>query len=146
MTIGTAIAEKKKRKFYFFATAACVLGFGWLLFLHYAKNWFGISDVKICFIRNATGIPCPSCGSSRAVEALIHGDVIASVLFNPFGIIIAAIMVVLPLWLLYDAISKQSGLYAFFEKTNRFLGRRTVIIALIIIVVLNWGWNIFKYC
>jgi len=144
--IGPATTEKKKRKFYFFATAACLLGFGWLLFLSYAENLLGLTDVKICFFRNATGIPCPSCGSSRAVEALIHGDIAASILFNPFGIIIAFIMAILPLWLLYDAISKKSGLYMFFEKINRFLGRKTVIIALVVIVVLNWSWNIFKYC
>ena len=141
-----ATVEKKKRKFYFFAAAACLLGFCWLAFLSVAEKLFGITDLKVCYFRNVTGIPCPSCGSSRAVESLFQGDLVASVLFNPFGIVIAAIMVVLPFWLLYDAISKKASLYLFFEKTNRVLGQKTVVIVLVLIVLLNWGWNLFKYC
>lgn len=29
--------------------------------------------------------PCPACGSTRAVLALLHGDVAAALRFNPFG-------------------------------------------------------------
>ena len=36
-----------------------------------------------CPLRAATGWPCPSCGSGRAVVALAHGDLLAALAANP---------------------------------------------------------------
>ena len=64
-----------------------------------------------CPLRTLTGIPCPLCGMTRAVSAAMHGDMVASLRFNPFGLllVIAAVVgvvlwprrskpIVLPLW------------------------------------------------
>ena len=66
-----------------------------------------------CPLRSATGIPCPFCGMTRAVVAAVHGDVVTSLRFNPAGLLVLAIAVVVlvrprivssllrtPLWLL----------------------------------------------
>lgn len=37
----------------------------------------------ICPFRALTGFACPGCGSTRAMHALVHGDVIAAFKFNP---------------------------------------------------------------
>ncbi|MCW5776594.1 MAG: DUF2752 domain-containing protein [Phycisphaeraceae bacterium] len=37
-----------------------------------------------CTLRRATGIPCGTCGSTRAALALAHGDATAALRFNPF--------------------------------------------------------------
>jgi len=36
-----------------------------------------------CLLKNVTGVPCFLCGGTRASLALIQGDVIRSLLFNP---------------------------------------------------------------
>ncbi len=41
-----------------------------------------------CPLRAATGIPCPFCGMTRAVVAAVHGHVLASLAFNPGGIVV----------------------------------------------------------
>ena len=38
---------------------------------------------SICLIRGLTGIPCPSCGMSRAIIAFINGDIINAFRFHP---------------------------------------------------------------
>ena len=36
-----------------------------------------------CLFRAATGIPCPSCGTTRALLHLAHGDIAGSLALNP---------------------------------------------------------------
>jgi hypothetical protein len=36
-----------------------------------------------CVLKGITGLPCPSCGSTRSIVHLAHGNVIASVAMNP---------------------------------------------------------------
>lgn len=38
---------------------------------------------SICLIRGVTGVPCPSCGMSRAIIAFINGDIINAFKFHP---------------------------------------------------------------
>lgn len=42
-------------------------------------NWF-----PKCPFHMLTGLQCPSCGSSRALYHLLHGDIIVGLTFNPF--------------------------------------------------------------
>ena len=44
---------------------------------------FGEITGSICLIRGLTGIPCPSCGMSRAIIAIINGDIINAFKFHP---------------------------------------------------------------
>lgn len=37
-----------------------------------------------CRLREWTGIPCPTCGSSRLVESLLSGRILEAALMNPF--------------------------------------------------------------
>ena len=49
------------------------------------------SDVTLCLFRNATGLPCPTCGTTRAVLAAADGRILDAALFNPF-VVAAAIV------------------------------------------------------
>ena len=36
-----------------------------------------------CVFRSLTGLPCPTCGSTRAIVLLAHGDIPTALSFNP---------------------------------------------------------------
>jgi hypothetical protein len=62
----------------------------WLLLIGVAETikhprWEGVS---LCPVKAATGVPCPTCGSTRAVMAAAHGDLVAAFAYNPFTTII----------------------------------------------------------
>ncbi|MBX9137366.1 MULTISPECIES: DUF2752 domain-containing protein [unclassified Clostridium] len=38
---------------------------------------------SICLIRGVIGVPCPSCGMSRAITEVINGDIIKAFKFHP---------------------------------------------------------------
>lgn len=52
-----------------------------IIFLFIKK--FGEITGSICLIRGLTGVPCPSCGMSRAIIAVINGDIINAFKFHP---------------------------------------------------------------
>lgn len=50
-----------------------------------------------CPFRAATGLPCPACGSTRAVRAALAGDFGRSLYLNPLPFLLAGVGAVL-LW------------------------------------------------
>lgn len=98
----------------------------------------------VCLIKQATGIPCPSCGTTRAIDALLHGHFAESVLLNPFGLLVFGAMVLFPLWVLVDLVSGKQSFFLFYKGFEKILQRRFIAIPLVILVLLNWIWNIFK--
>lgn len=54
--------------------------------------------VELCLFRRVTGYPCPTCGSTRSVVALLHGDLGRSFHFSPLlwvaGVLAAAWLLV----------------------------------------------------
>ncbi len=49
------------------------------------------SDGTLCMFRNATGLPCPACGSTRAALAVADGRLLDAVALNPL-VTIAAVL------------------------------------------------------
>lgn len=95
-------------------------------------------------IKNITGVPCPSCGSTRAILLLMNGDLQGSLLMNPIGIILAVIMVIAPLWIAYDLASGKQTLFDAYNNFEKIVNVKWVATILIILVVANWIWNIQK--
>ncbi|MCE2771205.1 MAG: DUF2752 domain-containing protein [Saprospiraceae bacterium] len=100
--------------------------------------------MEVCLIKNATNIPCPSCGTTRAVVSLVNGDFFEALFLNPFGYIVALIMLLAPIWIVFDLISKKNSLFIFYQKIEKFLVRPKLAILLIFLVLANWIWNISK--
>lgn len=84
---------------------AAVICFVWLLGHH------GFLEVREerCYFSSELHLYCPGCGGSRAVLRLLEGDVIASVLSNPFPVYI--ILLLLRMWgaLLYNTFLSRNG-------------------------------------
>ncbi len=132
----------QKNKLYLFIILACFVGYSWLCFSlqHQIQN----NEFSVCFFKNVTNIPCPSCGTTRAVMEISKGEISQSILLNPFGIIVALLMLVCPIWIVYDFLSKKDSFYQFYTKSEEILRRKKVYIPLLILVLLNWVWNINK--
>lgn len=120
---------------------ACLVG---ILYLFYQYHAVESGKITICFIKNTTGFPCPSCGTTRAVLEILKGNILNSIWINPFGIIICAILMVSPFWIVWDKLFQQQSLFLFYRRTEQFLRNPFVYIPLLLLVVLNWVWNILK--
>lgn len=132
-----------RNKLYSILAVACLAGYTWL-YLNYAGINDTSSQFNVCIVKQVTDIPCPSCGSTRSVEAFIHGQFIDAVYWNPFGLIIISILAFTPLWLGVDLIRKKNSLYNSYIRVERFLNQRKVAIIGILLVLANWLWNIEK--
>ncbi len=51
------------------------------------------SDATLCVFRNVTGLPCPTCGSSRAALAVVQGRPLEAIVFNPFVTVAGALAI-----------------------------------------------------
>lgn len=134
----------QKNKLYLFIILACFAGYGWLCFSLQYQHQIQNNEFSVCFLKNVTNIPCPSCGTTRAVMEISKGEISQSILLNPFGIIVAIIMLICPIWIVYDFLSKKDSFYQFYTKSEEILRRKKVYIPLLILVLLNWIWNINK--
>jgi hypothetical protein len=132
-----------KNKLYNLILIACLLGYLWLFFLFFSKKT-ATPSFTVCLSKTITHYPCPACGTSRAVSLFFKGDVINSILTNPFGIVVSLIMIICPVWVVYDMISKKSGFYHFYNTFESILKRKKVFILFLILVIMNWIWNIKK--
>lgn len=132
-----------RNRLYVLLSAACAIGYIWLL-ITYNRGVINGDEPGVCLFRSITTIPCPSCGSTRSVLSLMEGDIWGAILWNPFGLILMAILVISPVWILYDVIRQKSTLFAVYINSELFLKRKWVAIAAILIVILNWIWNIYK--
>lgn len=121
----------------------CTAGYIWLF---YSLNHPVSDDTSLhaCWIKQATGIPCPSCGSTRSAMALMNGEFFSAISINPIGIILLAGLLLLPFWMLFDKLSGKQSLPDFYLKAERTLRQPKIAIPLIILVLMNWAWNIAK--
>ncbi len=51
------------------------------------------SDATLCVFRNVTGLPCSTCGSSRAAIAVVQGRPLDAIVLNPFVTIAGALAI-----------------------------------------------------
>ena len=120
---------------------ACLAGF---IYLFYSIQKEQQETVGVCIIKNVTGYACPSCGTTRAVLLLFEGKITDSLLLNPFGIIVAIIMTVLPVWVLTDIVLKKETFFKAYKKTESMIRKPWLAIVLVLLVLLNWIWNLYK--
>ena len=77
---------------------------GFILTLSFllAACWLCVGlPAPLCPFHALTGVPCPTCGMTRGIRCLLHGDPITAFLFNPLGMLI---LLGMALYLLYVVI------------------------------------------
>lgn len=132
-----------RNRLYCVLFAACLAGYIWLYY-SMSNNGVNVHSFEACLIKHATDIPCPSCGTTRSVMFLAHGNVLAALGINPIGLIVAAVLLLAPLWIMVDLILKTATLFNFYKKTESYLQRPLLAVPLVLLLVVNWIWNITK--
>ena len=132
----------QKKRLYLILTIAVIVGYAWL-------SWSLIQEHEHtvftpCIIKNVTGIPCPSCGTTRSLLAIAKGHLADSILINPLGLFAAGLLITLPFWLLYDTVFAKSTLYKSYIGFENILKIKPIAITLILLVIANWIWNVYK--
>jgi hypothetical protein len=82
--------------------------------------------VPPCPLKTVTGIPCPMCGMTRGVTALVHGDFARALLMNPASYLFVALaLLLLVQW-----------------RTKKVVVPVWLIVT---VMALMWTWQLFKY-
>ena len=136
--------DPKNRKIYWTLFLLSLAGYIWLGY-HLLMHDRHQEAVTLCMFKNITGLPCPSCGITRSVLYLLQGNVWQAILINPLGIVAAILLVVIPPLLVRDLVLNQQHLGITFQwAEEKIRTKKRIYIPLILLIVINWGWNIMK--
>lgn len=101
-----------------------------------AALWFRLGlPLPVCRFKEWTGVPCPTCGSTRMVEALLSGDVLGAAAWNPlvfFGLAAVAI------WTALSVARLASGR---FGRRLVLSSRERLTLRVLAVGVLLAGWG-----
>ena len=94
-----------------------ILSLGFVKITSQFNNDFTSGPI-ICPFRLVTGLPCPGCGTTRSVAALLDGRLADSLSFNPLGIVFPSAVL---LWALRVNVLEQkfNNLKIGFEKLTQ---------------------------
>ena len=134
---------KNRNRLYGILLTACITGYIWT-FMNMQDTLTDHTSKEVCLFKYVTNIPCPSCGATRAVVALLAGNFLTALTINPMGIIIALIMLLAPVWVITDLLRGKSSLFKFYRRLELFLQKPQYSIPMVTLVVLNWMWSINK--
>ena len=133
-----------KKNMYTFLACFLLAGYSWLGG-NLADSGETTSGPTVCLFKAATHLPCPSCGTTRALVLLMKGDIRNAVLINPLGLLMALALVIVPLWMAADSFRKTDSLFRWYTKAERLLAEnKWVSVPAVAVVLINWFWNIAK--
>ena len=124
--------------------AGCMTGLAWIFLHYFLPIASGTSEMVVCPIKNLSGYPCPSCGTTRSVLYLLGGNITSAVGVNPLGLIMGPLLIILPLVAVLDLFTGNQTLYKAYVRTEEIVRRPPVAILLSVLIILNWIWNIKK--
>ena len=131
------------KKLYLLLALLCFGGY-FLIALNLFEVIEAKSETSLCIIKNVTNVPCPACGTTRSVLKIVNGNFSEGFLINPLGYLSAAVLFIFPFWIISDLIRKRDTLYRFIIQSINVISKRPVAIVLIVLLLMNWIWNINK--
>ncbi len=132
-----------RNRLYVFLSATCAIGFLWLSIAYFRSSSDG-GETSVCLFKRLTNIPCPSCGSTRAVLTFLKGNFSDVLRWNPFGLILLLLLLITPFWIFGDILWKKSTLFDFYTRSEQFLRKPGIAGSAVLIVLANWIWTIYK--
>ncbi len=76
--------------------------------------------ITVCLFRAFSGLPCPGCGLTRALIALLHGDPAAAFAYHPYSFVLLPLLGIMSLHTLLPTAA-QSRLAEGFRRRERGL-------------------------
>ncbi len=89
--------------------------------------------LALCTFKRLTGLPCPTCGSTRALARLAHFDVAGALLMNPLFVALASLLLV---WGMADLLLLPRGRAVQLEASPLLV--RSFGITAVTAILLNW--------
>lgn len=113
--------------------AAALIAAGWLR--------SGI-PTPLCPLHAITGIPCPTCGATRAASSMLHGNLPAALLLNP---LMTITLCGAALYLLYAAVVVIGRLPRIRIESLSSTEARAIRVLAIILIAANWIYLIWRW-
>lgn len=90
-----------------------------------------------CGFKTAFGLPCISCGSTRATLHLLHGDFLGALAFQPLTLTLYLLLVIWGLTSLWALLRRRSVRLSFSEREEFWLK-----VGLVAVPLMNWSYLI----
>ena len=121
---------------------------GTLLLPLLAFDWVTApGSLVLCPLRAVTGVPCPSCGLTRALAHLERGHWAEAVRFHPFSPLVFLLLLALVIMLLFELATHRpiigNPLRNRRDVTLVFAGLVVFQVARTALFFLDGGWSIF---
>ncbi|MFZ6012620.1 MAG: DUF2752 domain-containing protein [Bacteroidota bacterium] len=134
---------RTNKKIYWILLILSLAGYTWIGF-QWGDDPHG-DTTTLCMFKNISGLPCPSCGITRSVLLILHGDVAEAMLMNPLGFIAILLLILIPVWIVRDLIASSDSLAStFLLAEQKIKTKKHFYLPLIAVLIVNWGWNIIK--
>ena len=95
----------------------------------------------LCPLHALTRIPCPTCGMTRATNAILHGDIAASLAWNP---LMTLVLSGAALYIVYAAVVVIGKLPRLRWTTPTRFEARWIRISAITLIVANWAYLLWR--
>ncbi|MBI5514421.1 MAG: DUF2752 domain-containing protein [Deltaproteobacteria bacterium] len=96
----------------------------------------------LCLFRRLVGLPCPSCGMTRALAWLLHGDLSRAWALNPAALPLLAVTCLGGLVLLLELLSGRPRLAPWWRRPGN---RRGAFWFTMTIMGLTWGTHLYRH-
>ncbi len=94
--------------------------------------WKIMNGQMPCLFQELTGLYCPGCGGTRAVKALMKGDVITSFLYHPLIIYMILVAVIFVFSYLFYAKTKNPKFRLHFDNKYAYIGIGIIVINFVV--------------
>jgi hypothetical protein len=76
--------------------------------------------------------------------SLTNGNFANALNTNPIGFVLALILLIVPFWIIIDFISSKDSFFRLYQRMEKVLKKPQYVIPLVLLIVINWIWNISK--
>jgi hypothetical protein len=144
----TSFITESRNSFYWPRLLALGLLAGTLLLPLLAFDWVTApGSLVLCPLRAVTGVPCPSCGLTRALAHLERGHWAAAIRFHPFAPLVFLLVLALAVMLAFELATHRTIIGNPLRDRRDvwlvFAGLAVFQLARTAIFFLDGGWGIF---